>query len=155
LKRILERHRIRTIFKPIIKLSTVLASGKDPVPASKRRAVVYEIPRGSCEHRYIGEMKRSLSTRLKEHHRDTLPRNILKNPEKTALIKHAAQSGHAFNWDYAHVLHHVNSYHKRTFLESLYINLKTNTVNDKSANFPAIYYNVSKHERNLSVTGLP
>jgi len=28
-------------------------------------------------------------------------------------------------------------------------------VNDKSANFPAIYYNVLKHERSLSVTGLP
>ena len=154
LKRIRERHRIRTIFKPIIKLSTVIASGKDAVPASKRRGV-YEIPCGSCEHRYIGETKRSLSTRLKEHNRDTLPRNILKNPEKTALTKHAAQSRHAFNWDYAHVLHHVNSYHERIFLESLYINLKTNTVNDKSANFPAIYYNVLKHERSLSVTGLP
>jgi len=127
LKRILERYRIRTIFKPIIKLSTVLASGKDAVPASKRRGVVYEIPCVSCEHRYIGETKRILSTRLKEHHRDALPRNILKNPEKTALTKRAAQSCHAFNWDYAHVLHHVNNYHKRIFLESLYINLKTNT----------------------------
>jgi len=97
-------------------LSTVLASGKDAVPASKRRAVVYEIPSGSCEHRYIGETKRSLSTRLKEHHRDTLLRNILKNPEKTALTKHETQSGHAFNWDYAHALHHVNSYNKRIFL---------------------------------------
>jgi len=28
-------------------------------------------------------------------------------------------------------------------------------VNDKNANFPAIYYNVLKHERSLSVTGLP
>jgi len=28
-------------------------------------------------------------------------------------------------------------------------------VNDKSANFPAIYYNVLKHERISSVTGLP
>ena len=37
------------------------------------------------------------------------------------------------------------------FLESLYINLKTNTVNGKSVNFPAIYYNVLKHERSLSV----
>ena len=27
-------------------------------------------------------------------------------------------------------------------------------MNDKSANFPAIYYNVLKHERSLSVTGL-
>jgi len=81
-----------------------------------------------CEYRYIGETKRSLSTRLKEHHRDTLPRNILKNPaKKTVLTKHAAESGHAFNWDYSYVLHHVNCYHKRIFLESLYryINLKT------------------------------
>ena len=98
LKRILEKHRIRTIFKPIIKLCTVVAAGKDAVPANKRRGVVYEIPCGNCEHRYIGETKRSLSTRLKEHHRDTLPRNILKNLEKTALTKHAVRSGHAFNW---------------------------------------------------------
>jgi len=139
LKRILERHRVRTISKPIVKLSTVLASGKDAVPATKRRGVVCEIPSWSCEHRYIGETKRSLSTRLKEHHRDTLPRNIPKIPDKTELTKHPAQSGHAFNWDYAHVLHHVNSYHKRIFLESLHYYLKTNTVNDKSANFPAIY----------------
>ena len=63
-----------------------------------------------------------------------------------ALTKHAAQSGHAFIWDYAHVLHRVNNYHKRILLEYLYINLKTNTVDDESANFPAIYYNVLKHE---------
>ena len=150
LKWILERHRIQTFFKPIIKLSTILASWKDAVPASKRQGVVYEIPCGSCEHRHIGETKWSLSTRLKEHHRDALPRNILKNLEKTALTKHAAQSGHAFNWDYAHVLHRVNNYHKRIFFESLHINLKTNTVNDKSANFPPNYY-VLKHEWSLSV----
>jgi len=121
LKRILERHRIRTIFKLRMKLSNVLVSGKDDVPASKRRGVVYEIPCGNCERRYIGETKRSLSTRLNEHHRDTLPRNSLKNPEKTALTTRAAQSGHAFNWDYACVLHHVNSYHKRIFFQNLCI----------------------------------
>ena len=132
-------------------LSTILTSGKDAVSASKRRGVVYEIPCGSCEHRYIGETKRSLSTRLKEHHGDALPWNILKNLEKAALKKHAAQSGHAFNWDNAHVLHRVNNYHERIFLESLYINLKTNTVNDKCANFRAIYYNILKHEWSLSV----
>jgi len=82
LKRILKRHRIRTIFKPIIKLSTVLASGKDAVPASKRRGVFYEIPCGSCEHRYIGETKRSLNTRLKEHHRDTYLKIFLKTQKK-------------------------------------------------------------------------
>jgi len=77
--------------------------------------VVYEIPCGNCEHRYTGETKQSLSTRLKEHHRDTLLGNILKTPQKSALTKHAAQSVYAFNWDHAHVLHHVDSYHKRIF----------------------------------------
>jgi len=71
-----------------------------------------------CEHKYIGETKRSLSTRLKEDQRDTLSKNILKNREKTALTKHAVQSGNGFIWDHAHALHHVNSYHKRIFLES-------------------------------------
>jgi len=37
----------------------------------------------------------------------------------------------------------------------LHINLKTNTVDDKSANFPGIYFNVLKHERSLSVTEPP
>jgi len=32
------------------------------------------------------------------------------------------------------------------FLEFLYINLGTNTMNDKSANFPALYHNILKHE---------
>jgi len=38
LKRILEKHLMRTIFKPIIKLSTVLSSGKDTVPATNVEA---------------------------------------------------------------------------------------------------------------------
>jgi len=33
--------------------------------------------------------------------------------------------------------------------------LKTNSVNDKSANFLAIYYMVLKHERSLAVTEPP
>ena len=54
-KRILEKHRMRTIFKPIIILRTVLSSGKNTVPAGKLRGVVCEIPCGVCEHKYIGE----------------------------------------------------------------------------------------------------
>jgi len=107
---------MRTIFKPTFKPSTIVYLGKHIVPSSKRRGVVYEILCGECEHKYIGETKRSLSTRLKVYNKDTLRKNILKNPDKTALIKHAAQSGHGFDWDYAHVLHHVNSYHKHILL---------------------------------------
>jgi len=64
LKQILERHHTQTIFKPIFKLSTVLSSGKDTIPASKCQGVIYEIPcgDGDCEHKDIGETKQSLST---------------------------------------------------------------------------------------------
>jgi len=61
-------------------------------------------------------------------------------------MKHAAQSGYGFYWDCVHVLNHANGYNKRIFIESLYINLKINTMNDKNANFPAIYQNILKHE---------
>jgi len=87
LKRILER---QSVLKPIIEISTVLSSGKDTIPASKQLGIVCEIPCGNCEHKCIKEMKQGLSTRLKEQHRHTLPRNILKKLEKTALTKHAA-----------------------------------------------------------------
>jgi len=71
LKQILEKHRKRSIFKPTIKTSKILSSGEDIVSASKCRDVVCEIPCGECEHKYIGQTKRSLSTRLKEYLKDS------------------------------------------------------------------------------------
>jgi len=47
LKQNLERHRIQTFFKPIIKLSQILASGKDAAPASKRRGVFMKFLMGA------------------------------------------------------------------------------------------------------------
>jgi len=52
---------------------TILSSGKDTTPFSKRRRAVYEVPCGECEHKCIGRGKRSLITWLKKHHKDTLP----------------------------------------------------------------------------------
>jgi len=77
MKRISEKHRIRTLFKPTTKLRRVLSSGKDMVQASKRRGAVCEFPCWECEQIYIGETKRSLTTELTEHHEDILPKNIL------------------------------------------------------------------------------
>jgi len=55
LKRILEKHRKRTVFKPTIKPSTILSSGKDTVSTSKCRGVVCEIPCVECEQKYDGQ----------------------------------------------------------------------------------------------------
>jgi len=50
----------------------MLSSGKHIVSASECRGEVYEIPRGECEHKFMGQTKRSLSTQLKQHHSDTV-----------------------------------------------------------------------------------
>jgi len=72
----------------------------------------------------------------------------VKNPSKATRNKHAAQCGHSFDCDWAHVLHHVKSC---IFLEFLYINLKIDTVSDECE----ISHNVSKHKLNSSFTWFP
>jgi len=69
LKRILEKHRKRTIFKSKNKPSTFLSLGKDSVLARKRRDVVCEIPFEECVHKYIGQTKPQHSTeRMSQGH---------------------------------------------------------------------------------------
>jgi len=71
LSRILKSHDIRVTNKPIKTLQQEF-----PVPKFRPRIdnqcnVVYKIPCGSCPWSYIGETKRSFSTRQKEHIRNT------------------------------------------------------------------------------------
>ena len=47
-------------------LRSLLTKVKDPLPVSKLSNVVYEIP-CECRKVYIGETKRRLETRIKEH----------------------------------------------------------------------------------------
>jgi len=65
---------------------------------------------------------------------------LKKTTEKTALAKHAARSGHGFDWGcatfYIMQIATISAFFKNHF------NLKTNIMNNKSANFPAVYHNV-------------
>jgi len=47
-----------------------------------------------------------------------LPNDILNYTRQGYMFQLVVIS---FSWDYTHVLHDVNSYHKRVFVESLYI----------------------------------
>ncbi|GJQ84925.1 hypothetical protein Trydic_g531 [Trypoxylus dichotomus] len=66
--RTLERHNIRTIYKPTQQLRHQLRSLKDPRHPLTPTGV-YRIP-CSCRLVYIGTTKRSINTRLKEHKRN-------------------------------------------------------------------------------------
>ena len=66
IRRVCRKFNIRVVFKSGRTLRSMLTKVKDTLPLGKQSNVVYRIP-CSCGQVYIGETKRRLETRLKEH----------------------------------------------------------------------------------------
>jgi len=75
--------------KPVRKLSNLLTSSKDPVIIKSRQGVVCPIPCRDCNKRYIGENKRSLETRQREHKVDVTNKRF----DKSAFTQHTFDPG--------------------------------------------------------------
>lgn len=78
-RRICRQYNIRTLFQSASTLCGWLMQVKDQDPLEKHSNVVYKVP-CSCGWVYIGETKRALETRVKEHKPDTR-RGELKNQQ--------------------------------------------------------------------------
>ena len=68
----------------------------------KQANVVYEVP-CTCGNVYIGEIKRCLGTRLKEH-KDACARC---QTDKLAIAEHARSEDHPINWRGNKILQHA------------------------------------------------
>ena len=104
LTRILKSHDIRVTNKPIKTLQQEF-----PVPKFRPRAddqcnVVYKIPCGSCPWSYIGEKKRSFSTRRKEH-----IRNIKQRTKRSNVAKHVWTLDHTIDFNNAKIIDKGNT----------------------------------------------
>ena len=85
---------MKVIFKAGRSLRSVLTKVKDPLPMEKKTKVVYRIP-CNCGQSYIGETRRRLETRLREH-QETCQKGTL---EKSAVAEHAWKDHHTIKWD--------------------------------------------------------
>ena len=99
LRRVCRRYDIRTVFTTISTLRRELTRVKDQDPMLSRAGVVYRIP-CSCGKEYIGETKRALRTRLKEHQAATRRGET----EKSAIAEHAWAEQHCPAWDEVTIL---------------------------------------------------
>ena len=92
---------------------------KDRDPALKASGVVYEIPY-SCGQKYIGETKRALEMRLKEHQAATRRGET----EKSAIAEHAWSRHHQPLWEETWILDRAG--HTTTLLikEAIHISLR-------------------------------
>ena len=110
-----------------------MANFKDKQLPSNKSNVIYQINCKNCDKKYIGETKKMLKDRVKEH------KSYVNNKNKLSLIyKHANETTHNFDFDSAKVLAQNNHRNSRRLLESFYTATTSNAIN-RSMGFSEIY----------------
>ena len=84
---------MKVVFRSSHSLRSMLPKAKNALPVEKQANVVYRIP-CSCGKAYIGETKRRLETRLREH-QDACQTQAL---QKSAVVEHSWGSHLPINW---------------------------------------------------------
>lgn len=93
IKRIFKNKTAQNVsFKPINLLKNKLNNAKDKIKQTDMSGI-YEINCNECEKKYIGQTKRALNTRFKEH----LAHAKYGREEKSAIAAHSIYTGHSFN----------------------------------------------------------
>lgn len=100
IKRVLEKVNIRTTFKSGTTMKSILMDVKPNNDLQREKAWVYAIE-CECEGVYVGETKRPVSVRIKEHRANW--RNKKKNPHdsqvSSLLVEHSLASFHDIEWE--------------------------------------------------------
>ena len=137
IKRILLETGVQVVaFKPFLTISIFLPSVKDEINHNEKSNLVYEVPCQNCPFVYIGQTKRDLKSRIKEHQRAIK----FQRPEKSALCQHSMENDHLVDWSKVKILKVEHDYSKRLFTESWYINEKPQVLNrNDGLSFPAVY----------------
>ena len=120
-QRILRQAGIDVFHSAPSKLQGLLHTHKDK-PDPNNRAGVYRIP-CECGKVYIGETKRNLPTRLKEHRAHGRRGDF----EKSAIVKHSHIKDHQIDWQAAQLITPIDAWHPRRIREAIEI-VKHDTV---------------------------
>ena len=135
IRRVLAPLAIQVTFRPYRTLRQELVHPKDPVPANRRKGVVYSIPCAECPRTYIGQTGRSLDHRLREH------RRALKNGDvgSSALAEHVFSANHQVDLSKAMVIDAHNHTQTRCMLESWHIQHHRSPLNREKGTLPGLY----------------
>ncbi|CAN0059916.1 unnamed protein product [Heterosigma akashiwo] len=123
----------------------------------QQKNVVYKISCKQCEVSYVGQTKRTLATRVKEHSWsvDAAKTSFLfvcrhkKGKKDTGLPAHCLDTdfSHRFDFDNAEVLYRETHWGKRLKKEAMYIAMVENTCNiQKSRDLnPVVWLPLLRH----------
>jgi len=99
------------------KLNNIIKKGKDKLDNKMNTGVVYKLECNDCEKVYIGQTKRHLETRIKEH------KNNIRNSSgiQSVVTNHRVSENHEFKWDEPIILHKEKNRRKREIAEMFFI----------------------------------
>jgi len=119
------RHNHSIGYRCINKLSNVVKAHKDTIQRTDNNNVVYRIACNNCDATYVGQSKRQLKTRIKEHRA-----NINLDPDKHSVVSnHVINHNHSFDWQHVTILDRESNYHKRLVSEMIHIKEQINSIN--------------------------
>jgi len=102
-------------FKGINKLNNFIKVQKDETNFMSKNNVVYKILCNNCDASYVGQIKRQVQTRIKEHN------NIRLEPSRHSVItEHILEFNHSFDWKNIKILDYEPNYNKRLISEMLH-----------------------------------
>ena len=104
-------------------LKNIIKLGKYKINKLDKTGIVYSFKCKQCPGVYIGETKRSLENRLKEHKNNS--------NSMTAVTLHKRKYEHEFDYDNTKIVDNEKQFYKRRISEMLYIGLTENSINRK------------------------
>jgi len=135
--KISKEHKFNTIFTINNKLSNIIKTRKDKIDKMNCPNVVYKITCKDCDASYVGQTKRQLHTRLKEHKMDINKKSGI----NSVISLHQLNNSHSFDWENVEILDKEHSYYNRITSEMIHIKKQINGINKQNdtEQFPDIY----------------
>lgn len=112
----LKHHHIKVVSK-ITNKTKFIKTGKDRLPKDLQSKLVYKIDCNICDKTYIGQTKRYLKKRLKEHRDNT---NVAPT-DVNAIKEHMITYSHDFDWNNIKILNKEDNHRKRLIAEMAHI----------------------------------
>lgn len=106
-------------------LKNFIRTGKDTLDKMSACDVVYKINCTDCDASYVGQTKRQLKTRVREHRLDINK----KSGSPSVISEHRLSENHDFDWDNVQILDKESSFKKRSISEMLHIKKQVSGLN--------------------------
>jgi len=121
----IDKNEYLTGYRILNKLTGFIKRHKDGNKFESNNNIVYKINCNNCNASYVGQTKRQLKTRIKEH-----VKNIGTDESKHSVItKHILDKNHTLDWQNVKILDYENNYFKRLIAEMIHIKTQDNSLN--------------------------